>query len=56
MSNKKTCLYARVSTQDQASGLESKVRSLNDYCRMNNITHYEIFADEGGGGGLEVYH
>jgi DNA invertase Pin-like site-specific DNA recombinase len=47
MSNKKVCLYARVSTQDQASGLESQVRSLNDYCRMNNITHYEIFANEG---------
>lgn len=47
MSKKKVCLYARVSTQDQVSGLESQVRALNDYCRMNNITHYEIFADEG---------
>lgn len=47
MIKKKVCLYARVSTQDQASGLESQVRALNDYCRMNNITHYEIFADEG---------
>ena len=47
MSKRKVCLYARVSTNDQATGLESQVRALNDYCRLNNITDYELFADEG---------
>lgn len=48
MNNKrKVCLYARVSTQDQATGLESQVRALNEYCRLNGITDYELFADEG---------
>lgn len=47
MNNRKVCLYARVSTQDQATGLESQVRALNEYCRINNITDYELFADEG---------
>lgn len=47
MSKKKVCLYARVSTQDQASGLESQARALREYCRINNITDYELFADEG---------
>ncbi len=44
---RKVCLYARVSTNDQASGLESQARALNEYCRMNNITNFELFADEG---------
>lgn len=44
---KKVFLYARVSTTDQASGLESQVRVLNEYCRINNITDYELFSDEG---------
>jgi DNA invertase Pin-like site-specific DNA recombinase len=44
---RKVCLYARVSTHDQTSGLESQVRALNEYCRVNNITNSEIFADEG---------
>ena len=30
--NKKVCLCARVSTDQQATGLESQVRALNDYC------------------------
>lgn len=48
MTNKrKVCLYARVSTQDQSTGLESQVRALKEYCRLNDITDYEIFADEG---------
>lgn len=47
MSKRKVCLYARVSTNDQATGLESQVRALNEYCRINNITDYELFADEG---------
>lgn len=42
-----TCLYCRVSTQDQSSGLEAQIRTLSEYCQKNNITHFEIFADEG---------
>ena len=47
MSKRKVCLYARVSTNDQASGLESQVRALKDYCRLNSIEEFEIFSDEG---------
>lgn len=47
MNKRKVCLYARVSTQDQSTGLESQVRALKEYCRLNNITDYELFADEG---------
>jgi DNA invertase Pin-like site-specific DNA recombinase len=39
---KKVFLYARVSTQDQVSGLKSQVRALKEYCRLNNITDYEL--------------
>ncbi len=44
--NKKVCLYARVSTDQQAAGLESQVRALNDYCRLNGIENFELFTDE----------
>src|SRR5580704_11490506 len=47
MSKRKVCLYARVSTNDQTSGLESQVRALKDYCRINSIAEFEIFSDEG---------
>jgi len=43
----KTALYARVSTDQQATGLESQVRILRDYCARNDITNYELFTDEG---------
>lgn len=47
MSNlNKICLYARVSTADQSSGLESQVRALKEYCRMNNIQDALLFTDE----------
>jgi putative DNA-invertase from lambdoid prophage Rac len=42
----KICLYARVSTADQTSGLESQVRALKEYCRANNIQDALLFADE----------
>lgn len=45
--NKKVLLYARVSTTEQISGMESQVRVLMDYCRANQITSYELFTDEG---------
>jgi len=43
----KTALYARVSTDQQTTGLESQVRILKDYCSKNDILNYEIFMDEG---------
>lgn len=43
----KTALYARVSTDQQSTGLESQVRILRDYCAKNDIANYELFTDEG---------
>src|ERR1035437_2557647 len=43
---RKFAAYARVSTADQSSGLESQVRSLKEHCEKNNITDYELFTDE----------
>ena len=50
---KVSCLYARVSTDMQVSGLESQVRALKLYCQHNEITEYEIFTDEGISGAKE---
>lgn len=43
----KVALYARVSTDQQSTGLESQVRILKDYCAKNDIVNYELFTDEG---------
>lgn len=43
----KVALYARVSTEQQSTGLESQVRILKDYCEKNDIADFEIFMDEG---------
>ena len=45
--SKKTFLYARVSTDQQSTGLEAQSRALTDYCRLNKIENYELFTDEG---------
>ncbi|MGZ6478098.1 MAG: recombinase family protein [Bdellovibrionales bacterium] len=45
--NKRTALYARVSTVDQSTGLESQVRVLKQYCEQNKVEEAEIFSDEG---------
>ncbi len=50
---KVSCLYARVSTDMQATGLESQVRALKLYCQHNEIPDLEIFADEGISGAKE---
>lgn len=42
----KVCIYARVSTDQQSTGLEAQVRALMDYCRLNNIQGIELFTDE----------
>ena len=39
-------LYARVSTADQKNGLDAQVRALRIFCEQNNVTDYELFADE----------
>lgn len=46
MNQKKWALYARVSTDQQSSGLESQIRVLKDYCEQYKITNYELFIDE----------
>ncbi len=43
---RRTALYARVSTADQKTGLESQVRALRVFCEQNKITDYELFCDE----------
>ena len=50
---KVSCLYARVSTDNQSTGLESQVRALKLYCQHNEISEYEIFTDEGISGAKE---
>jgi DNA invertase Pin-like site-specific DNA recombinase len=47
MTEKKVACYARTSTQDQKTGLESQVRVLRTYCEQNNITKVEFFTDDG---------
>ena len=42
-----TALYCRVSTADQANGLQSQERTLIEYCAKNQIANYELFTDEG---------
>ena len=44
--NRKVACYARVSTDQQSSGLESQVRTLKEYCEKNGIKDFEIFTDE----------
>jgi len=46
-SEKKTALYARVSTDQQVGGMESQVRVLRLYCEQNGITNFEFYSDEG---------
>lgn len=47
MSTKRVACYARVSTADQSTGLESQVRVLKQYCQSNSIETVEFFTDEG---------
>ncbi len=46
-------IYCRVSTDTQQTGLESQIRALKDWCFRNQITEYELFADEGVSGAKE---
>jgi DNA invertase Pin-like site-specific DNA recombinase len=47
MSEKKiTALYARVSTGNQGTGLESQIRALRNYCNQKGIEHFMLYQDE----------
>ena len=39
-------LYARVSTSDQAKGLDAQIRALRIFCEQNKVEDSELFADE----------
>jgi DNA invertase Pin-like site-specific DNA recombinase len=43
---RRTACYARVSTNDQVKGLDAQVRALRIFCEQQNITSWELFADE----------
>jgi len=43
---KRVALYARVSTDMQATGLEAQVRTLKEYCEHNKILDFELYSDE----------
>ena len=44
--SRKFAAYARVSTSDQSSGLESQVRALREHFEKNNIKDFELYTDE----------
>ena len=44
---RRVACYARVSSHDQATGLESQIRALRLFCEQNGVTNWELFADEG---------
>ena len=46
-SDRMTVIYARTSTSDQKTGLESQVRALKEYCEKNKITNFRLFSDDG---------
>ncbi|HEY8269958.1 MAG TPA: recombinase family protein [Pseudobdellovibrionaceae bacterium] len=43
---RRTALYARVSTGNQATGLDAQIRVLRIFCEQNNIADCELLADE----------
>lgn len=47
MADKRVACYARVSTLDQATGLESQERVLRTYCEQNKLDNVEFFSDHG---------
>lgn len=47
MNTKRIACYARVSTQDQTTGMESQIRVLKTYCEQNGYKNAEFFTDEG---------
>ncbi len=47
MIEKRVACYARTSTIEQATGLESQVRVLRQYCEQNGIKNVEFYTDGG---------
>jgi DNA invertase Pin-like site-specific DNA recombinase len=45
--SRRTVCYLRVSTQDQATGMESQERVLRQYCEQNGIHNVEFYKDFG---------
>jgi len=45
--DKKVAIYCRVSTNQQASGLEAQVLACKQYCERSGFNEYLIFQDEG---------
>lgn len=43
---RRSACYARVSTGTQEKGLDAQVRALRIFCEQNNITDWELYADE----------
>jgi DNA invertase Pin-like site-specific DNA recombinase len=43
---RRTACYARVSTDQQQNGLDAQIRALRTFCEQNNITDWELYADE----------
>ena len=50
---KLTGIYVRVSTTDQVGGMESQIRALGEWCKVNAVTNFEFFTDEGFSGAKE---
>ncbi|MEI7973629.1 MAG: recombinase family protein [Bdellovibrio sp.] len=46
-------IYVRVSTDTQQTGMESQIRAIKDWCFRNQVSKYELFADEGISGAKE---
>jgi DNA invertase Pin-like site-specific DNA recombinase len=44
--SRKVCIYCRVSTNMQHSGLEAQERALREYCSKRDISDYLVFQDE----------
>lgn len=45
--DKKLALYARTSTEKQDTGLEAQILRLEEQCKRDGVTNYQIFADKG---------
>lgn len=44
---KKVALYIRTSTEMQINGLDSQLKALENYCKLKEISNYEVFQDFG---------
>lgn len=44
---KKVALYCRTSTHLQSNGLEAQILALKNYCIINDLENYTVYADEG---------